>query len=132
MEKIIPNISVDNCKEALEYYKEVFGGEIKNVQMADGKEMFKGHEGKIIHAELHINADCIFYLTDIFEGKKASSNISLILQLGSEEEINSLYSALNKDGNIIFPLQKTFWGSYHAVVTDCFGTKWSLDYSEAK
>lgn len=29
MKKIIPNIAVDNCKEVLEYYKKVFGGEVK-------------------------------------------------------------------------------------------------------
>lgn len=129
MKKIIPNIAVENCKEALEYYKEVFGGEIKNVQMADGKEMFKGHEGKIIHSELHINDVCIMYLTDTFGPKTEGSNISLILQLDSEEEINKLYSTLKEKGTVTFELQKTFWGSYHAVVTDCYGITWSMDYS---
>jgi PhnB protein len=129
MEKIIPNISVKNCKEVLEYYKDVFGGEIKNLQMADGKEMFKGHEGKVVHAELHINADCIMYLNDPFEEKAPDSNISLMLQLSSEEEINKLYSALIQKGTVNYELQRTFWGTMHAVVRDCYGTIWSLDYS---
>jgi PhnB protein len=77
----------------------------------------------------NINADCVIYLNDIFEEKKAGSNISLMLQLGCETEINNLYAKISKQGNVIFALQKTFWGSYHAVVTDCFGTTWSLDYS---
>jgi PhnB protein len=129
MKRIIPNISVFNCKEVLEYYKEVFGGEIKNVQMADGKEMFKGHEGKIIHAELHINTECIMYLNENFGEKNNSSNISMILELDSKEEIDSLYSTLSKKGIVTYELQKTFWGSYHAVVTDCYGTIWSMDFS---
>lgn len=129
MKKIIPNIAVENCKEVLEYYKEVFGGEIKNLQLADGKEMFEGHEGKIIHAELHINGDCILYLNDDFGNKPAAGNISLILQLDSEEEINKLFDTVSEKGNVVFPLQKTFWGSYHAVVVDCYGTTWSMDYS---
>lgn len=129
MKQIIPNISVDNCKEVLEYYKEVFGGEVKNLQMADGKEMFKGHEGKIVHVELHINGDCVLYLNDVFGETETGSNISIILQLDSEAEINALFSSLNREGDVVFPLQKTFWGSYHAVVTDCYGTTWSMDYS---
>ncbi|HEX3045125.1 MAG TPA: VOC family protein [Bacillota bacterium] len=129
MKRIIPNLAVDNCKAALDYYKEVFGGEIKNVQLADGKEMFKGYEGKIIHSELHINADCVLYLNDLFDEKEENSNISLMLELGGMEEINNLYSSLAKKGTVVFELQKTFWGSYHAVVTDCLGTTWSLDYS---
>lgn len=37
MRKVTPNTAVDNCKEVLEYYKEVFGGEVKNVQIAKEK-----------------------------------------------------------------------------------------------
>lgn len=129
MKRIIPEIYIKNCKEALEYYKEVFGGEIKNVQMADGKEMFKGFEGKIIHSELHINNDCILYLVDIFGEKEETSNVHLLLELDSEEEINRLYEALSKDGSVKFALQKTFWGAYHAVVTDCYGNTWGLNCS---
>lgn len=62
MNKLIPHLRIENCKEAIEYYQRIFGGEIKNTQLADGIEMFKGHEGKYIHAELHINEDCIIYL----------------------------------------------------------------------
>ncbi|MDF2671830.1 MAG: 3-demethylubiquinone-9 3-methyltransferase [Clostridiales bacterium] len=129
MKKIIPNISIENCKEAIEYYKGIFGGEVKDVQLADGKDMFKGHEGKIIHSELVINDDCILYLTDVFGEKQEESNISLILLLSSEEEITKLYEALEKKGKVAFPLQKTFWGSFHAVITDCYGVTWNLDYS---
>ena len=66
MKSIIIDLTVENCHEALLYYKEIFGGEIKNTQLADGIDMFKGHEGKYIHSELHINENCILYLTDIF------------------------------------------------------------------
>jgi len=132
MKKIIPEIHVKNCKEALEYYKEVFGGEIKNVQMADGKEMFKGFEGKIIHSELILNADCVLYFVDIFNGDKEADMNHLLLDLESEEEINRIYQALSENGSVKFELQKTFWGAHHAVVTDCYGNTWGLNYSEDK
>lgn len=35
MKKVIPNIAVENCVEALDYYQEIFGGEIKNLQKAN-------------------------------------------------------------------------------------------------
>ena len=129
MKRIIPEIYVSNCKEALEYYKETFGGEIKNVQMADGKEMFKGFEGKIIHAELHINPECILYFVGIHAETKEPGNINLVLELESEEEINKIYEKLSKNGSVKFPLQKTFWGAYHGVVIDCYGNTWGLNYT---
>jgi PhnB protein len=129
MMKIIPNIAVENCKGALEFYKDVFGGELKNVQMADGKDMFKGQEGKVVHAELHVNADCILYFNDFLGPKKGGGNISILLQLESDDEISRIYSAIKEKGTVAYELQKTFWGSFHAVVADNFGVSWSLDYS---
>lgn len=129
MKSITPNIYIENCKNAIEYYKGVFGGEIKNLQLADNVEMFKGHEGKVIHAELHINETCVIYLADIFGERPAGSNIDLVLELDSEEEINRLYSTLSKDGSVGFELQKTFWGAYHGVLTDKYGITWALNYS---
>lgn len=129
MKSITPDITVENCADALEYYQSLFGGEQKNVQKADGQPMFAGHEGRIIHSELHINDRCVIYLVDRFGEKGKGSNINLVLEMDSEEEINRLYSALSMDGSIQFELQKTFWGAHHAMVTDRFGVSWALNYT---
>lgn len=130
MKKIIPNIVINNCKEALEFYRGVFGGEIKNYQTGEGKEMFKGQEDKIVHAELWINDDCILYLNDVLGGSgDFRSNINLMLAMESMDEIKRVFDGLSKNGRVQFELQKTFWGSYHAVVIDRFGVIWSLDFA---
>lgn len=129
MKSIIPEIYVENCKEALDFYKEVFGGEIKNLQLADGKEMFKGFEGKIIHSELHVNTSCVLYFVDLFGNKQKGSETHFVLELESEEETNKIYNALKDNGVVGFELQKTFWGAYHAVVTDSYGVTWGLNYT---
>ncbi|HZG73365.1 MAG TPA: VOC family protein [Chondromyces sp.] len=131
MKSIIVNLAVENCEEALGYYKGIFGGEIKNTQKADGVEMFKGHEGKYIHAELHINESCVLFLTDIFNPEHvAGNNFQLVLEFESEEEITNAYEALSKDGKVGFPLGDTFWGAKHGVVTDKFGITWGLNYTK--
>ncbi|MGV3489454.1 MAG: VOC family protein [Tuberibacillus sp.] len=131
MKQIIPHITVDNCKEALEFYQSVFGGEIKNTQLADGMEMFKGHEGKYIHSELHINEACVIYLVDVF-GKDTvkGNNVQICLQLESEEEINRIYEALVDGGKVRMELQTTMWGAYYGIVVDRFGVIWELNYQK--
>lgn len=129
MKSIIPDISVENCKDALEFYKGIFGGEIKMVQMADDKEMFKGHEGKIIHSELHLNQNCVMYFTDIFGDNTKTGNVKLVLDMNSQDEIEKIYTELSNSGKVFFELQKTFWGAYHAVVTDKYEVTWELNYS---
>lgn len=130
MKSIIANIAVENCKDALDFYKLTFGGEIKMVKVADNGEMFRGHEGKIMHSELHIDKNCIIYFTDLFGEKSPNSNVQLILEMDSQEQIEKVYAELAKGGKITFELQKTFWGAYHAVLTDKYGITWGLNYSD--
>jgi PhnB protein len=131
MKQIIPHITVENCKEALAFYQGIFGGEIKNAQLADGHEMFKGHEGKYIHSELHINDQCVIYLVDIF-GKNpiVGNNIQLALDIENEPEINRLYEELSKDGQVRMELQDTMWGARYGVVKDRYGVIWELNYQK--
>ena len=129
MKRIVPAIIVDNCKEAIEFYRNVFGGEIRNVMSGAVDEMFKGHESKIIHAELHVNDTCLLFFSDPFEEIKRGGHFSVMLELDSEEELNRLYEALLEGGSAFMELQKTFWGSLHAEVTDHLGVSWSLNYT---
>lgn len=129
MKSIIPNISVENCQGAVDFYQKVFGGEVQRLQLSDGVKGFEGQEGKILHAEVHINENCIIYLADIFQETNKGEHISLVLEMESKEEINQVYSELIKDGSVQFELQQTFWGALHAMVTDKFGISWSLNYT---
>ncbi len=133
MKSIIPNISVINCSDALDFYKLVFGGEIKMIKTADNSQMFRGHEGKIMHSELHVAPNCVMYFTDLFGERAEHTNIQLVLEMDSKEQLEKVYSELTKeDAIVIFELQKTFWGAYHAVVKDKFAVTWGLNYTEKK
>ncbi|RDW21089.1 VOC family protein [Oceanobacillus arenosus] len=131
MKRIVPHIRIENCREEVAYYQQVFGGEIKNAQLSDGIDMFKGHEGKYIHAELHINEHCILYFADLFGDEPVKdSNLLLGPDLESEEEISKIYNKLAADGEIKMPLQDTFWGAKHAIIKDRNGISWELNYTK--
>lgn len=121
MKKITPNIAVEDCKNAIEFYKGLFGGETTSLSYTAN--------GKVMHAELHVNSTCVLYFNDVFEGKVHGDIISLVLEMDSEEEINRLYATLQEGGSVNLELQKTFWGAYHAVVVDRYGVIWSLNYA---
>ncbi|RKO62318.1 hypothetical protein Cdeb_01054 [Caldibacillus debilis GB1] len=48
MKWAIPHLHIPNCREAVEFYRRIFGGTIKNVQPADGMEGFRGQGGKYL------------------------------------------------------------------------------------
>lgn len=130
MKRILPHIYLENCQEAIEYYRQIFGGEIKNTQLSDGMEMFKGHEGKYIHAELHINESSVIYFADVFVPLSKGTNIWLSLDLETEDEIKTIYSAFAKDGQVKMELQDMFWGSKYGVITDKNGLTWELSLAK--
>ncbi|WP_039764880.1 MULTISPECIES: VOC family protein [unclassified Caldicellulosiruptor] len=129
MKKLIPEIHLKNCTQALEFYKNVFSAEVKNVQMTDNVPAFQQYKGKVLHAELFLSPELVVYLADKFDDKPDISNIHLVLECESEEEIKRIYNNLAEQGSVKFELQKTFWGALHAVVTDKFGVTWGLNYS---
>lgn len=131
MKQVIPEIYVSDCRNALEFYREVFGGEIKNLQMSDNMELFQDWHGKVIHSELHVNSRCVFYFVDALDDRRSQTgNITIMLHLDDSEEIGRLYGALKQGGVVLMKLQKTFWGAWHAIVTDRFGAPWALNSVE--
>jgi len=133
LKQIVPEIYVKNCAQALGFYKETFGGEIKNLQMSDDMEMFKQYKGKVVHGELHVNNSCIFYFLDIFDKKRASvGNVTLVLHMQTKQQMQQVFDALSEGGDVGMAMQKTFWGEYHAIVTDRYGAPWALNFTPRK
>jgi len=128
MKKVIPELHLNDCAQAIEYYKDVFGAEVKNVQMADNVPGFENSKGKVLHAELFLSDECVIYLADQFNNTNEGSNITLVIECDSEEEIKMVYNNFSKEGTVRFPLQKTFWGALHAVITDKVGVTWGLNF----
>jgi PhnB protein len=123
-----------NAKEALEYYREVFGGEISNLQTygeADYPTPPEAHN-RVIHAQFRKD-DLFLMVSDAFPGSPVvvGSNISLTLEFESDEEIQKLYDTLSQKGTVHMELQDTFWGAKYAKVQDAYGVIWDLNYSKS-
>lgn len=129
MKSANPYLFIGNCKEKLEYYQNLLGGEIKNVQLSDGIEMFKGQEGKILHAELHLG-ESVIHFSDIFGSVNKGDNVKITLEFESEDEMRKVYNSLIVDGHASVELQETFWGALHANITDKNGIGWLLNFQK--
>ncbi|WP_191560084.1 VOC family protein [Metabacillus idriensis] len=124
-----------NAKEALEYYKGVFGGEIAEIQTYGEADYPTPPEAdnRIMHARFKKD-DLMLMVSDAFPGQSVDvgSNISLVLEFESDDEIRTVYSALIEKGSIYMELQDTFWGATYAKVKDAYGITWDLNYEKSK
>jgi PhnB protein len=129
-----PYLTFNGCaKEALEYYKDVFEGEIIGVQTFGDADYPTPPEAddKIMHAQF--KKDSLFIMvSDVLTGQSVEigNNISLALELDNVEEIQKIYDSLSQKSSVLMELQDTFWGAKYAKVKDHFGVIWDLNYTK--
>ncbi|MGM7700472.1 VOC family protein [Pseudalkalibacillus sp. Hm43] len=132
MKQTIPYLVFNGqAKEALEYYKDIFGGEVTDLQTFGEADFPTPPEADemVLHARFK-KGDLFFMVSDTFPGQEVErgTNISLTLEMESEEQIQSLYEKLSEKGKVAMELQDMFWGAKYAKVVDAYGFTWDLNY----
>ncbi|WP_226580347.1 VOC family protein [Halobacillus litoralis] len=121
-----------NAKEALNFYKTVFEGEISSVQTFGEADMDipEGTEDRILHARFKKD-ELFFMVSDSFgPSVQIGEQVSLVLEVESHEEIQIYYDRLINGGKVLMELQDTFWGATYAKVQDPFNIVWDLNYTK--
>ncbi|WP_379970944.1 VOC family protein [Ectobacillus sp. sgz5001026] len=128
-----------NCREAVEYYAQVFETEKPQIMTfgeAPSDPKFPlPDEAKhlVMHARLTISGSNVMF-SDVFPGTPfvAGNNISLSIASENMDEIKSYFHKLKEGGTVGMELQETFWSKYYGQVTDKFGILWQLNYGNGE
>lgn len=125
----------DNCEEAFNFYRSVFGGEFAMVmrfkEVPPEYQMGEGEAEKIMHVALPIGQGTILMGSDVPEAMgpvTPGANFSISISTDSEAEASRLFKGLSAGGQVTMPLDKTFWGAYFGMLTDKFGIHWMVSY----
>jgi PhnB protein len=125
-----------DCREAMTFYKGVFGGELQFTTVGDtpiADQMPASAKDAIMHASLVCDSLTLMASDNLEEGGVTRGNgLVLMLDCGSEEEIRALYAKLSDGATAVTPLADQFWGSIYGDLADRFGTKWMLSYDRPK
>jgi PhnB protein len=120
-----------NCKEAMEFYKSIFGGELEIQLMDDVPGDFPEKEsmkGQVMHAKLD-GGDVRLYASDGTKASPKSAKVELCLGGTNEEKLTAIYNKLSEGGDARMPLKKEFWGDTFGALTDKFGVDWMVNIS---
>ncbi|MFD1472278.1 VOC family protein [Companilactobacillus mishanensis] len=141
--QLYPYLAFENAKEALDYYKKVFGATdiyrlSPNAEQA--KTFHLPAEADLDNLTMHagftvlgVKIEC----ADAFTGDpKPSAQISLMIDIDSEdEEANSaaedFYQRIqdSEEVEITMPYEAQFWGGKMGSFTDKYGISWMLHSS---
>lgn len=130
--KLTPYIHyAGNAEEALNFYRDVFHGEIVALNRYGDSPMAtdEDYKQKIIHARLKF-ADNILMLSDTFKGNDVGThgNIQLSVEMPDKGQMETVFSALAAGGKIVMPLQDQFWGATFGMLQDKFGVSWMFNH----
>ncbi|MCG2419051.1 VOC family protein [Aequorivita sp. F47161] len=122
-----------NCREAFNFYQEIFGGEIKNTETYENKEIDipGNYRTKWQHAELRGKDFTLLGYdaapdTPLTDG----TNIHLGVDMDSEEEAKTTFNTLSASGRVHTSFQKTSWGAHYGRCTDKYGISWMINYKK--
>lgn len=124
-----------NCREAVEFYAEVFETEAPHI-MSIGEnpphpEFTLPDEAKnlVMHTRLTIDGSNIMF-SDVFPGMPfvEGTNITLAIVNNNMEELKTRFHKLKEGGKVDMELQETFWSKLYGQVTDKFGIQWQFNY----
>lgn len=125
----------DTAKQAMEFYKTVFGGKLT---LSTFKEFHASEdpseENKIMHGILEADNGIVFMASDTPNSMEfnPSSNISISLSGDNEAELKGYWDKLAAEGTVHEPLLKAPWGDTFGMVTDKFGIKWMVNIAGPK
>ena len=134
--KLVPYLNfAGNAEEALDFYKEVLGGEILMITRYGDSPMLSDEDWKqkLMHSRLQFGDGNMIMISDTMKGNLVSThgNIQLSLGLKEEEKTKTIFDKLAKGGKVTMPLAKQFWGDTFGMLQDKFGVSWMLN-CEAK
>jgi len=124
-----------NCREAVEFYAEVFETEAPKIMLFgdmppdDAFPLTEETKKLVMHTEIKVKGSNIMF-SDVPADMPfiAGNNISLVLRSSDMEEIKAIFNQLMADGNVMMELQETFWSKCYGFVIDKFGIGWQLSF----
>lgn len=124
-----------NCREAAEFYAEVFKTEKPEImtfgESPQNPDYVLPEEAKdlVLHTRLNINGSNIMF-SDTFPGSPfmEGNNISLAFVSKEEDVVKSAFNALKVGGRVSMELQETFWSKCYGSLRDKFGIEWQFSH----
>ena len=132
--RLNPYISfTDNARQAMEFYKGVFGGNLTlNTFGEFGAEEGAPESDKIMHGQLETDRGFTLMAADTPPGMehKPGDNISLSLSGDDADVLRDYWSKLSAGGTVSVPLEKQMWGDEFGSCVDQFGINWMVNITQ--
>jgi PhnB protein len=130
-----PYISFESdARQAMEYYRDVFGGELRMNTFGEFGQPDSPDANKIMHAQLETDRGFTLMASDTPAGmqRNPGDNISISLSGDDADTLRGYWEKLSDGGTVTMPLEKQMWGDEFGMCTDKFGIPWMVNITQAQ
>lgn len=124
----------DTARQAMTYYQEVFGGELKLSTFAEfGVAEDPADAEKIMHGVLTTDNGTVIMAADTptsMASRPVGSTVSLSLNGTDEAELRGYWEKLCDGGVVTMELAPQMWGDTFGMCVDKFGVAWMVNISK--
>ena len=124
----------DNAREAMEFYKSVFGGELAISTFADfHASQDPSEQDLVMHSQLESPSGLTLMGSDTPAQMEYNpgNNYSVSLSGEDDAELRGYWEKLSDGGAVSMPLEKAPWGDTFGMCTDKFGVAWLVNIAGA-
>ena len=120
-----------DCESAFQLYEQCLGGELGTLFRYGGSPMSHqvpaDWQDKVMHGSLTIGELVLMGADVAPQSYEPPKGFSLSIQIKSSAEAERIFEELRRDGQVVMPLEKTFWAERFGMVVDRFGIPWLIN-----
>jgi PhnB protein len=129
--KLNPYLSFkDNAREAMEFYKTVFGGKLDISTFKDlHASQDSSEDDLVMHSMLVSDSGLTLMASDtpVRMEYKPGTSFSISVSGDNEEELRGYFDKLAVGGQVTMPLEKALWGDTFGICNDKFNVSWLVN-----
>jgi PhnB protein len=133
--RLNPYLSFDsNARQAMEFYRDVFGGDLRINTFGEYGQADSPDADKIMHAQLEADNGFTLMASDTPAGMQRSPGDTITISLSGDDadDLHGYWEKLSAGGNVTMPLEKQMWGDEFGMVIDKFGVPWMVNITQAQ
>lgn len=124
----------DNCRQAMTFYQNLFGGELNVMTYGDSApaDMPGLQADMVMHSSL-MGGPVELLGSDVADSAdRSAGNTQLMLHGEDAETLTGWFNRLAEAAQDVQPLKTEIWGDTYGEVTDRFGIHWLFNISAAR
>ena len=131
--RLNPYISFsDNTRQAMEFYQEVFGGDLALNTFGEYGAPDTPEANNIMHGMLETARGFTLMGADTPPGMEHNpgNNMAVSLSGDDADELRGYWEKLSEGGTVSVPLEKQMWGDEFGMCVDRFGVSWMVNITQ--